>query len=99
MSAILCSIASESFEIPADGESSFFVLGYAAGSAAQGSDFAEFITNAGGDIVVVTIQYRLGPFGFLAGQETADFGALNAGLLDQVCQKPADAPQDQKIHC
>ncbi|KWU41571.1 cephalosporin esterase precursor [Rhodotorula sp. JG-1b] len=57
--------------------------GYAAGSAAQGSDFAEFITNAGGDIVVVTIQYRLGPFGFLAGQETADFGALNAGLLDQ----------------
>ncbi|GAA5875393.1 hypothetical protein JCM3774_002974 [Rhodotorula dairenensis] len=57
--------------------------GYAAGSAAQGSDFAEFITNAGGDIVVVTVQYRLGPFGFLAGQETADFGALNAGLLDQ----------------
>lgn len=30
------------------------------------------------------LQYRLGPFGFLGGQATKDFGVLNAGLLDQV---------------
>lgn len=41
---------------------------------------------------MVEIQYRLGPFGFLAGQETADFGALNAGLLDQVSRAARCAP-------
>ena len=81
---------------PTDAKMSLLSPGYAAGSAAQGSDFAEFITNAGGDIVVVTIQYRLGPFGFLAGQETADFGALNAGLLDQV-RESRGCPQKQRI--
>lgn len=77
--------------------SSHLSPGYAAGSAAQGSDFAEFITNAGGDIVVVTIQYRLGPFGFLAGQETADFGALNAGLLDQVRRRIRGCSQNPTV--
>ncbi|KAF9055370.1 alpha/beta-hydrolase, partial [Hymenopellis radicata] len=37
----------------------------------------------GNDVVVVVIQYRLGLFGFLAGEATKRDGTLNAGLLDQ----------------
>ncbi|KAG7095877.1 hypothetical protein E1B28_006567 [Marasmius oreades] len=33
--------------------------------------------------VIVVMQYRLGLFGFLAGDEVKKDGALNAGLLDQ----------------
>ncbi|TKA53421.1 hypothetical protein B0A53_04407 [Rhodotorula sp. CCFEE 5036] len=57
--------------------------GYVFGAAGRGTDFADFITNAGNNIVVVQLQYRLGPFGFLGGQATKDYGVLNAGLLDQ----------------
>lgn len=39
--------------------------------------------NAHGELVVVTVQYRVGPFGFLAGRDVKESGALNAGLLDQ----------------
>ncbi|KAL6834309.1 Alpha/Beta hydrolase protein [Trichoderma sp. SZMC 28015] len=38
---------------------------------------------APGQFMVVSIQYRLGAFGFLAGAEVAESGTLNAGLLDQ----------------
>lgn len=38
---------------------------------------------SGNGIVVVTVQYRLGVFGFLPGQNVKAGGALNAGLLDQ----------------
>ncbi|VDC07730.1 unnamed protein product [Peniophora sp. CBMAI 1063] len=41
------------------------------------------VRNAPGDLIVVSVQYRLGPFGFLAGQTVKEGGALNAGLLDQ----------------
>lgn len=34
-------------------------------------------------MMYVSIQYRLGMFGFLGGSEVADDGVLNAGLLDQ----------------
>ncbi|KAJ7133522.1 alpha beta-hydrolase [Mycena epipterygia] len=34
-------------------------------------------------VVAVSIQYRLGVFGFLAGEEVKRGGDLNAGLLDQ----------------
>lgn len=34
------------------------------------------------DYVTVTINYRLGMFGFLAGQEVKDGGALNAGIRE-----------------
>ncbi|KXN88643.1 Acetylcholinesterase [Leucoagaricus sp. SymC.cos] len=62
--------------------------GYALGSATgfEGFDIYDgndLIRAAGGRIVAVTIQYRLGALGFLAGQKVHDEGALNAGLLDQ----------------
>ncbi|KAE9396306.1 alpha/beta-hydrolase [Gymnopus androsaceus JB14] len=46
-------------------------------------DGNSLITHSGNGLVVVTIQYRLGVFGFLAGDEVKAAGALNAGLLDQ----------------
>ncbi|KIL64433.1 hypothetical protein M378DRAFT_11449 [Amanita muscaria Koide BX008] len=41
------------------------------------------IQEAGGRLVVVSIQYRLGVFGFLSGKAVKQGGDLNAGLLDQ----------------
>lgn len=43
-------------------------------------DGNDLIREAGGNVVVVVIQYRLGLFGFLAGQDVKDEGVLNAGL-------------------
>lgn len=34
-------------------------------------------------MIYVSIQYRLGIFGFLSGSQVAGDGVLNAGLLDQ----------------
>lgn len=34
-------------------------------------------------MIYVSIQYRLGIFGFLSGSQIAQNGVLNAGLLDQ----------------
>ena len=36
-----------------------------------------------GNLIYVSMQYRLGIFGFLSGSEIAKNGVLNAGLLDQ----------------
>ena len=38
---------------------------------------------ASGNMIYVSMQYRLGMFGFLSGSEVAQNGVLNAGLLDQ----------------
>ncbi|KAF9457860.1 Alpha/Beta hydrolase protein [Collybia nuda] len=56
--------------------------GWSVGSAStyNGDDL---IKDANGGVIVVTIQYRLGLFGFLPGTEVKKHGALNAGLLDQ----------------
>jgi carboxylesterase type B len=55
--------------------------GYGAGNGRQ--DFTDLLTTTGNSFVVVSIQYRLGPFGFLASDEVARRGVANAGLLDQ----------------
>lgn len=34
-------------------------------------------------MIYVSMQYRLGLFGFLSGSQVAENGVLNAGLLDQ----------------
>lgn len=36
------------------------------------------------DMVVVTFNYRVGPYGFLAGKEIKEDGSLNNGLKDQL---------------
>ena len=40
----------------------------------------DLIREAGGEVVAVIIQYRLGLFGFLPGEKVKEGGALNAGL-------------------
>ncbi|CAI0655494.1 unnamed protein product [Colletotrichum noveboracense] len=54
--------------------------GYVAGLPVEGD---AFVHQAQGQIIFVAIQYRLGAFGFLAGDEIQASGVANAGLLDQ----------------
>ncbi|KAL5483591.1 hypothetical protein ACEPAI_8823 [Sanghuangporus weigelae] len=56
--------------------------GYVALSTA-GMNGADLVREAGGGVVAVELEYRLGVFGFLPGAEVKKNGALNAGLLDQ----------------
>jgi len=42
----------------------------------------DLIHDAGGGVVALAIQYRLGVFGFLSSQKVHDSGALNAGLRE-----------------
>lgn len=35
-------------------------------------------------IVVVTFNYRVGPYGFLAGEQIKEGGSINNGLKDQI---------------
>ncbi|KAF8879332.1 Alpha/Beta hydrolase protein [Gymnopilus junonius] len=61
-----------------------YVVGGATGIFGSGTfDGNDLIRQSGEGVVVVVIQYRLGLFGFLAGQKVRDGGDLNAGLLDQ----------------
>jgi hypothetical protein len=53
--------------------------GYQIGGAV-GYDGTDQISTAKGGVVVVTIAYRLGMFGFLSGKEVKEGGSLNAGL-------------------
>ncbi|KAF2105751.1 Alpha/Beta hydrolase protein [Lophiotrema nucula] len=55
--------------------------GYGAGNGQQ--DLSSFINANEDGIVGVSIQYRLGAFGFLSSDEVYRNGAVNAGLLDQ----------------
>nr|GAT61115.1 predicted protein [Mycena chlorophos] len=43
----------------------------------------ELILESNREVVVVMMQYRLGLFGFLAGEQIHQHGVANAGLLDQ----------------
>ncbi|KAK3381983.1 inactive carboxylesterase 4 [Podospora didyma] len=46
-------------------------------------DMSAFINSNANALLVVTINYRLGAFGFLASPEVKSRGVLNVGLLDQ----------------
>ncbi|OCK94390.1 alpha/beta-hydrolase [Cenococcum geophilum 1.58] len=56
--------------------------GYVRGSSATYPGNA-LVYQSCGNLIYVSIQYRLGPFGFLAGDEVKADGIWNAGLLDQ----------------
>lgn len=53
--------------------------GYVAGSE-NGSSGDNLINEAGGGLVVVNMEYRLGVFGFLPGSQVKERGSLNNGL-------------------
>ncbi|KAK3987546.1 putative lipase [Cladorrhinum sp. PSN332] len=55
--------------------------GYGLGDASQ--DLSLLINENGKSFIGVSIQYRIGAFGFLASQEVKDNGVVNAGILDQ----------------
>ncbi|KAI1609657.1 carboxylesterase type B [Exophiala viscosa] len=55
--------------------------GYGRGNGQQ--DLSAIINANNDSFVGVSIQYRLGAFGFLAGDEVFRNGVVNAGLLDQ----------------
>jgi len=50
--------------------------------SARGLNPTEFLATNNNSFISVIIQYRLGAFGFLAGNHVKKHGALNAGLLD-----------------
>lgn len=45
----------------------------------NGSDLARE-----GNMIIVSINYRVGPYGFLMSEEIDEEGALNAGIKDQI---------------
>lgn len=57
------------------------------GGFTQGSSYAvpgsSMVNTSDGSIVYVSLQYRLGAFGFLSGSEVKENGQANVGLLDQ----------------
>lgn len=55
--------------------------GYGAGTGRQ--DFSSILAANNNSFVAVSIQYRLGAFGFLASDEVYRKGVVNAGILDQ----------------
>ncbi|KAJ4412855.1 hypothetical protein N0V82_008706 [Gnomoniopsis sp. IMI 355080] len=56
--------------------------GYTLGSA-QSYPGDAMVAASNGGLIYVSIQYRLGLFGFLAGSDVAENGVQNAGLYDQ----------------
>ncbi|KAF7424798.1 hypothetical protein PC9H_010109 [Pleurotus ostreatus] len=56
--------------------------GYSLGNASS-YDGTKLIRESNDAVIVVSIQYRLGIFGFLSSTKIRENGALNAGLLDQ----------------
>lgn len=58
--------------------------GYTQGSAnGAGNQGQAFVDASGGNVIYVSIQYRLGAYGFLSSTEVKENGVANAGLLDQ----------------
>jgi hypothetical protein len=56
--------------------------GYAGGNSETYPGYA-LVNQTQGGLIYVSIQYRLGAFGFLSSVELRENGVANAGLLDQ----------------
>ncbi|KAH8895352.1 alpha/beta-hydrolase [Thozetella sp. PMI_491] len=57
--------------------------GYSADPRFEGTNIIRISREIGKPIILVSLNYRLGPFGFLNGKEMAELGLLNMGMLDQ----------------
>ncbi|GIZ48521.1 hypothetical protein CKM354_001157500 [Cercospora kikuchii] len=57
--------------------------GYSADPRFEGTALTRISKEIGKPIVLVSVNYRLGPFGFLNGKEMAELDLLNLGMLDQ----------------
>ncbi|KAK4903933.1 hypothetical protein LTR49_026525 [Elasticomyces elasticus] len=57
--------------------------GYIQGCSTMGIQPGDIFASLPGQVIVVSVQYRLAGFGFLGGDRIAHNGALNAGLQDQ----------------
>ena len=57
--------------------------GYVQGCSTTGIRPGDILASLPGQVVVISIQYRLAGFGFLGGAQIAKSGGLNAGLQDQ----------------
>ena len=57
--------------------------GYTEGSASTVAPGDALVNASNGGLIYVQIQYRLGMWGFLGGNEIAENGVRNAGLYDQ----------------
>lgn len=56
--------------------------GYTVGNAADAGG-PNFVSSSHGSMIFVSIQYRLGAYGFLSSEDVAKDGSPNAALLDQ----------------
>lgn len=56
--------------------------GYILGNAANAGG-PNFVSSSNGSMIFVSIQYRLGAYGFLSSDDVAKDGSPNAALLDQ----------------
>ncbi|THY68277.1 hypothetical protein D6C87_06471 [Aureobasidium pullulans] len=56
--------------------------GYTLGNGANAAAGSNFVNRSDGGMIFVTIQYRLGGYGFLSPDAIEEDGAPNAGLLD-----------------
>ncbi|RDW90409.1 uncharacterized protein DSM5745_02184 [Aspergillus mulundensis] len=57
--------------------------GYTADPRFEGTNIVRISSEIGKEILLVSVNYRLGPLGFLNGQQMADLDLLNLGMLDQ----------------
>ncbi|KAL4876090.1 Alpha/Beta hydrolase protein [Aspergillus karnatakaensis] len=57
--------------------------GFTADPRFEGTNLVRISSEINKDIVFVSVNYRLGPLGFLNGQQMADLDLLNLGMLDQ----------------
>ncbi|KAK5682981.1 hypothetical protein LTS10_004509 [Elasticomyces elasticus] len=57
--------------------------GYTADPRNEATAMTRISSEIGKPIIVVSVTYRLGPFGFLNGAEMTELGQLNLGMLDQ----------------
>ncbi|ETS83076.1 hypothetical protein PFICI_04952 [Pestalotiopsis fici W106-1] len=60
-----------------------FTNGYTADPRFEGTDLVRISSEIQKPVILLSLNYRLGPFGFLNGLEMSDLGLLNIGLLDQ----------------